>query len=432
MPAWLIPIIYAVVSIACGLGLPRIESAYFAAYTVGISVGSAQAFLSAAASGIMALTGIVFAIAFVMVQFSAIAYSPRLVLWFASDRTLFHSLGVFASTFVYSLATLAWIDRGGSGQVPPFSIVLVGVLLLVSVLLFSWLVKRISDLQITNVLQLVGSKGREVIREMFERHDRGPEAEWKDKIESVDAVGLGPIIQTLTYSGEPRTIARFNIDSLVRQARRANATIVMACAVGDTIVEDTTVLRLHGMKDRIPEKELMRAIHLERGRTFEQDPKFPIRLLVDIAIKALSPAINDPTTAVQALDQIEDLLRRLGRRHFDAGYVSDANGVLRLVFPVPTWEDYLALAFDEIRQYGATSVQVMRRLRSALVGIGESMTIPARAKALEQYTRRLDLTIEHSSLDSEDQIMARQEDRQGLGHPRKPAATIPAALRRQF
>jgi len=94
---------------------------------------------------------------------------------------------------------------------------------------------------------------------------------------------------------------------------------------------------------------------------------------------------------------------------------------------MPTWEDYLALAFDEIRQYGATSVQVMRRLRSALVGIGESMTIPARAKALEQYTLRLDLTIGHSPLDSEDQIMARQEDRQGLGHPRKPAATIPAS-----
>ena len=186
------------------------------------------------------------------------------------------------------------------------------------------------------------------------------------------------------------------------------------------------------MKDRIPEKELMRAIRLERGRTFEQDPKFPIRVLVDIAIKALSPAINDPTTAVQALDQIEDLLRRLGVRHLDAGYVSDANGVLRLVFPMPTWEDYLALAFDEIRQYGATSVQVMRRLRSALVGIAESITIPARAKALEQYIRRLDLTIEHSPLDSEDQAMARQEDRQGLGHSQKPAAVVTAAMSRQL
>ena len=102
----------------------------------------------------------------------------------------------------------------------------------------------------------------------------------------------------------------------------------------------------------LPEQALLRAVQVGRERTFEQDPKYPMRLLVDIAIKALSPAINDPTTAVQAIDQIEDLLRRLGGE-LDAGGVADAQGVLRLVFPTPTWEDYLALAFDEIRQYGA-------------------------------------------------------------------------------
>jgi uncharacterized membrane protein len=424
MPIWLIPIIYAAVSIACSLVLPRIENAYFAAYTVGTSVASAQAFLSAAASGTMALTGIVFAIAFVMVQFSAIAYSPRLVLWFARDQTLFHSLGIFVATFVYSLATLAWIDRGGSGRVPLFSTLLVGVLLIASVLLFSWMVQRISDLQITKVLQLVGDKGREVIREMFQGPDQGPAAKWTGRIRCADDAGLGPIVRTLAYSGEPRTIARFRIAGLVRQAEQAGGTIVMACAVGDTIMEGTTVLRLHEWgetKCPLPKNELMRCVHLGDGRTFEQDPKFPIRLLVDIAIKALSPAINDPTTAVQAIDQIEDLMRRLGRQHLDAGYVWDANGVLRLVFPMPTWEDYLVLAFDEIRQFGATSVQVMRRLRSALIGIADSMTLPERADAIERYIKHLDLAIKNSPLDSEDQVTARQEDRQGLGLSRKPA-----------
>jgi uncharacterized membrane protein len=197
MPIWLIPIIYAVVSIACSLVLPRIESEYFAAYTFGASVASAQAFLSAAASGTMALTGIVFAITFVMAQFSAIAYSPRLVLWFARDQTLFHSLGIFVATFLYSLATLAWVDRGGSGRVPLFSTLLVGVLLIISVLLFSWMVQRISDLQITNVLQLVGDKGRERIREMFEGPDQGPAAKSTRRIESADDAGLSPVVQTL-------------------------------------------------------------------------------------------------------------------------------------------------------------------------------------------------------------------------------------------
>ena len=102
-------------AVSAGLSLPRLEQAYSRIrYPIEISVGSAQAYLSAAASGMMALTGIVFAMAFVMVQFSAIAYSPRLVLWFARDHMLFHALGAFAATFVYALFTLAWVDRGGS------------------------------------------------------------------------------------------------------------------------------------------------------------------------------------------------------------------------------------------------------------------------------------------------------------------------------
>ena len=165
----------------------------------------------------------------------------------------------------------------------------------------------------------------------------------------------------------------------------------------------------------------MRAVRLAPERTFEQDPKYPLRLLVDIAIKALSPAINDPTTAVQAIDQIEDLLRRLGRRDLDAGYARDADGKLRLVYPMPTWEDYLTLAFDEIRQYGATSVQVMRRLRSTLIELAASLTRPARADAVRRYLTHLDLVIERSPLDDQDRITARQEDRQGLGLTRKRA-----------
>ena len=118
MQPWFIPMFYVSGAVLGGLALPRIEQAYLSGYTLALSVASAQALLSAAASGMMALTGIVFAMAFVMVQFSAIAYSPRLVLWFARDRTLFHALGAFTATFVYALFTLAWVDRGGSAKVP--------------------------------------------------------------------------------------------------------------------------------------------------------------------------------------------------------------------------------------------------------------------------------------------------------------------------
>jgi uncharacterized membrane protein len=421
MRLWLIPMIYVGVSVVCGLTLPRIEHAYLAGVLrVDLSVSSAQAYLSAAASGMMALTGVIFAMAFVMVQFSAIAYSPRLVLWFARDRLLFHSLGAFAATFIYALFTLAWIDRGGSGAVPAFSGLLVAILLIVSMLLFAILVQRLIDLQITRVLQLIGDKGRDVIGDMFRQIDARPAREWKVETGSSGSAGMGPATQVMRYSGRPQAIARLDIDALVRLGQAHGAVIEMVAAVGDTLVEGSVILRVHGAKRSLSEQELMRPVRLEGERTFEQDPKYPIRLLVDIAIKALSPAINDPTTAVQAIDQIEDLLRRLGRHDLDAGVARDAGGTLRLIVPMPTWEDYLALAFDEIRQFGIGSVQVMRRLRAALVGLADATMVPARVEAVRRYLDHLDRAIERSALDPEDKATAREEDRQGLGLTRRP------------
>jgi len=420
LPLWLIPMLYVGVTAVCGLTLPRLEQEYFAAYSHGMSVASAQATLSAIASGMMALTGIVFALAFVMVQFSAVAYSPRLVAWFGRDPLLFHALGLFTATFFYAIVTLAWIDRGGDGTVPLFSVVLVTALLILSMIVFARLVQRLNDIQITNVLHFVGQQGREVIRAMFPSLDApaagaAPES-WRNAAEEARR---RPVTQNLRYSGEPATLARFQTAALVQQARAADAVIVMECAVGDTLVDDTLLLRVHGGREPLAEAPLRQAIRAARERTFEQDPKYPLRLLVDIAIKALSPAINDPTTAVQAIDQIEDLLRRLGRRTLDAGCAMDEQGALRLVFPTPTWEDYLTLAFDEIRQYGASSVQVVRRLRSALLGLADSVTDAARKAVVERYLDHLNLVVERSALDAEDRVMALQEDRQGLGLSRR-------------
>jgi uncharacterized membrane protein len=426
MRLWLIPLTYALVSMVLGFTLPRIEHELFPSYVI-VSPASAQAYLSAVASGMMALTGIVFSVAFVMVQFSAIAYSPRLVLYFARDPSLFHSLGVFVATFVYSLCELAWVDRGGSGKVPMWSALVVVALVIVSMVLFARLIQRLNDLQISSVLQTIGERGRAVVRDMFQRLDDASTASGQAGQASVDAGYFGPATQTVSYSGEPRTIAELDLPRLVAAARQADAVIVMSQAVGDTIFDGAPLLTVHGAGARIAEQELMRAVRLKTERTFEQDPKYPLRLLVDIAIKALSPAINDPTTAVQAIDQIEDLLRRLGRRDLDAGYARDADGKLRLIYPMPTWEDYLTLAFDEIRQYGGTSVQVMRRLRSTLVELAASLTSVERADAVRRYLKHLDLVIERSPLDDEDRVKARQEDRQGLGLTRKraePAAPV--------
>ncbi len=131
-------------------------------------------------------------------------------------------------------------------------------------------------------------------------------------------------------------------------------------------MELTPLLNVFGARQPIDERKLRHRIEMGGERTFEQDPKYAIRLLVDIAIRALSPAINDPTTAVQALDQIGDLLLRLGQRQLEIGAFPDSDGKLRFVVPFPTWDDLVRLAFDEICSYGANSVQVMRRMNALI------------------------------------------------------------------
>ncbi len=198
-------------------------------------------------------------------------------------------------------------------------------------------------------------------------------------------------------------------------AERCGGVLALACAVGDTVVEGDPLLRVHGGRDRLPGDAASKCIRLSLDRTFEQDPKYPIRLLVDIAIRALSPAINDPTTAVQTLDQIEDLLRRLAQRSLETGAIRDGAGAIRVLIPQPSWEDYLNLAFGEIRQYGRGSVQVIRRLRSALNGLAATPMPPDRAALVQRFLLHLDKAIERSPLDAEDRLLASKMDRQGLG-----------------
>ena len=149
-------------------------------------------------------------------------------------------------------------------------------------------------------------------------------------------------------------IAAYELQALVNLARQAEGLIIMPFAVGDVVAEGEALLTVHGGQFILSHPALSGAVQLERQRTFEQDPKYSLRLLVDIAIKALSPAVNDPTTAVQALNQIEDLLRRLGARDLEVGQVRDEAGVLRLIFPTPTWEDFVMLALTRSAYMGLT------------------------------------------------------------------------------
>jgi uncharacterized membrane protein len=326
-----------------------------------------------------------------------------------------HSLGIFTATFIYALAALAWVDRGGTGQVPMLTVWLAIALLLVSVVFFVLLVEKLEMLQISRVLAFAGDQGRAVIE-----RDYTPLGKDAPRSGGAAAEELPSVSQVLVHRGGPAVIQAIDVKGLVALAEREGAVVAMAWAVGDTLVDGMPLLRLHGGGRPVAVWRLRRLVRLGPERTFEQDPKYAIRLLVDIAIRALSPAINDPTTAVQALDQVEDLLLRLGRVDLEAGRVRDGRGSLRLVFPVPSWEDFLVLAFDEIRYCGASSIQVMRRLRALLQDLTGQVP-PERRPALERYLERVDKGIRRAFEDTEDRKDALEQDRQGLGLSREGA-----------
>jgi uncharacterized membrane protein len=408
--AWLVPLVYAAAALTFGFTTTRLAHMFLPGFVSTISANAAIGIYSSVASGMIALTGIVFSLTFVMVQFSATAYSPRLVLWIARDPMMSHAIGIFTATFLYALVALAWVDRSGSGRVPLIGIAVVTALLVFSIIMFIGLIQRVSMLQITRMLVFTGDQGREIIESLYPPLETPPSP-------ISTAICHAPNVQTIVHHGHPQFVQAMDVPALVNIASRADSVIEFTAAVGDSVLDSTPILRVLGEGGILSEAHLRSAIDLGGERTFEQDPKYAIRLLVDIAIKALSPAINDPTTAVQALHQIEDLLLRLGRRRLEIGAFRDSDGKLRVLIAFPSWEDFLRLAFDEICFYGAKSVQVMRRMR-ALISELISALPEERHHALRYWQQRLQSTIERSFGGTEDKLDASAEDRQGLGTSR--------------
>ncbi len=407
---WLIPAIYILIAIVLGRLLPMLDRAFPLPLSL-FSPGTAATLLSAISSGMIVFTGFVFSMAIVMVQFGSSAYSPRLATIFLHDAVVEHSLGVFSASFVFALIAQVEIDpTTASARVPDITVLTAILLVLASLAMFLALIQRLTVLQVTNVLHRVGRQGRQVIEELYPRalgqgNDQAVELPELDKM---------PVTQCLYHRGGPAAVLELNIPRLVSLAQRAGGVIEVEYPVGDTVPDGAVLLRLRGTHQKLADASLRGCVILGYQRTIEQDPKYALRLIVDIAIRALSPAVNDPTTAVQALDQLDDLLRRVGQRRLGPGLARDRRGKLRLVFPVPDWEDFLALAVDEIRYYGAASLQVMRRLRALLIDLEE--TLPAvRRPAVQDQLRRVDKSIQRSFADQDDRDEAREADRQGIG-----------------
>ena len=376
-----VPVLYLAGSILLGLLIPELDRQRDVATAPGGGLGTARDILSATATGMIAFTGFVLASVLVVVQFAAGQYSPRLVLWFRRDALTKHAIGCFLAAFIYALVALRRLESEAGDFAPDLTVAVALALLVGSSVLYLALLQRVTDrLRPRTLYRAVIREGIRAARETY------PEA--FDARRPVDAAWVTKDPQRVPLEGHPGVVTSFDHDALVAAATRAGAVIELVPGVGEFVGPHEELLRVHGGKvDRVAS-----LVHTADERTIEQDPAFAIRIVVDTAIRALSPAINDPTTAVQALDVLEVLVRELAGRDLEASLARDAAGDVRLVWPSPSWEDVLDLAFEEIRLYGAGSVQICRRLRAVLDDLLAS-TPAERHPAIEAQLRRLDAAV---------------------------------------
>jgi uncharacterized membrane protein len=194
----------------------------------------------------------------------------------------------------------------------------------------------------------------------------------------------------------------------------------MRHSVGEFIETGDVLFEVYGNPGRADaaERALRGLVALGLERTIEQDPAFALRVMVDVASRALSPAVNDPTTAVQVLDYLGDGLRAIGERD-RSGTSWHAGAAKRgVVIPVRRWEDFLALGVTEIREFGSTSVQVMRRMRAVLEKLLQEVH-PENRAAVNAEIARLDATVAAGFSGSIDRNRAGIADRQGMGGPNR-------------
>jgi uncharacterized membrane protein len=361
----LIPFGYVAAAFVVGWRAANPGTEWFGARLSPMSSSSAVALLSALASGMIAFTGIVFSLMFVGLQFGSSTYGPRVVQELGRNRLLPHSIGVYTGTFLYALLAVRTVDiEGSSGINAPVAAIALAWLL-ASVTVSVLVLPQVATLSLGRVLTLLQRRGRQAVRSLYRRRDAEPrEAELPRDL---------PVTQVVVHHGDPLHLVGLDDDALVKLAASVGGVIDVPRAVGDVIIPGEPLLRVLGARAPLPEKPLRNAVWLSTERFTDNDPAYALRLLADIAIRALSPAINDPTTAVDVLDRIQALLFDLGRCVLGAGRQVDRAGVVRLSFSIPSWEALVDLALGEIAQYARDAKPVQQRIKSLVDSLLEAL-----------------------------------------------------------
>jgi uncharacterized membrane protein len=408
---WFLPLLGGIAGALLGLAEGPFDRRVGVPARLEYSASTASTVLSAIVGSTAALTGFVVTVSVLVVQMATSTFSARnMRLWYR-DRILHVLLAMLVGTFTFSFTLLASVEES---SVPNLGVTVTGALMAVNMFLFLFFLDRfVHRLRPVAVAALVAEAGRRAFESVV-RAASGPDAPHiiRGPFESHDESAV--VVRTHRAG----SIQALDAAGLVKFAREHNCTLVLNHVVGDFVPVGAPVMRMYGgdAEGHRVERRLRGMVVLGVERTIEQDPAFALRIMVDIAIKALSPAVNDPTTAVQVINHLGDTLHTIGATEFHpTGNNESRSG--RVLVAARGWEEYLALGVTEIREYGASSVQVVRRLRAMLEELRGAVR-PEHREAVEDELARLEAGVEQAFGASADLDRAREADRQGIGGPR--------------
>lgn len=392
------------------------------AYAYQLDLGWFPGFAGGTRDGTIAIADYVISssIAFIVFTFSSLIVAiqvasgqltPRIIATILlRDNAIRGSVAVFVYALLLAIAVKTRVDT-----IPRSLVSMTGVLGLLSVLVFMFLIDHAARLlRPVNIVWRIAQKGLQVIDDVY------PNLQVVSSSPMRKAENFEKPDRSIEHRDSSAIILAVNTYALTAEAERVDAIIELIPRVGDFVAKNDPLFQLRGTgAAKIDDRFLRNQVAFGRERTIEQDSTFAFRMIVDIAIKALSPAINDPTTAVIAIDQLQRLLRAVGSRDLREERIFDREGRLRLIFHTPNWQDFVDLTFSEIRMFGAGNLQVIRRLRAMIDGVSRSLP-ERRVSALQRELDLLDRATDQYHLLPEDIERSRIPDLQGLGGASRP------------
>ena len=402
---WVLPVVGILAAMACVRLLHWIEQEM--GWVSSLDPDTARAMLGTMASSMFTFVVFVSSALLVAVQLASAQLTPRIIALVFKDPVSRLAMTLFVFTFTFSLGALIRI----TSSVPLLTSHIAAYGCVVSLGVFLYMIDHVGKaLRPSGALGAVAGQGRKVIESVYPQSLADIHAAVTLAAARVPAAGPAATIS----SPKEGTVLAFDQAGLLALAERADCVIELVPQVGDHVAAGDPLFRVYPSGAPLATRALCHSVAVGQERTLEQDATFPFRIIVDIASKGLSPAINDPTTAVLALDKIHYLLRLVGHRYLETGEVRDKNGRLRLVYRTPDWEDFVRLAVTEIRHFGGESIQVARRLRAMLEDL--IRTLPdSRAMLLRRELALLQRSAERFFAEPEDRALAEVGDLQGVG-----------------